>query len=408
MYLESKSAEFPSVQRIPPELSEYKNYRAAERKRTQHENEPWGKKELGYVDQYVSAQVSPEAQDVKERFLTQEINNQFGSDSMIHFVLVRDFESNDELLIEARLNFFREAFTDLSVASRLEEAGVTNRDLRSSVLIDKLKNGSINADLLMDITRVHTAEFERKKELLKEEIPRHLNDFSQKVFEGIDAGWLPLEKEFVVERLKSLQIEVFDPMKTLSQGDHTEGLLRVSAAMVDKNELFLKHVVFHEAMHALSGTSVITYKEKDGKQIFAEQKVGLRLLAIGPNFEKPMPFKKDSQKKTQDIYFTWLNEAVTERLTLKLLGDNIPEEFEEITEDYQIERFKLEQLIRAGVSEELILRAYFENYGLADAEDRSKRGLPAWRQLSVKLTEVGGKLTKNGLKMSDFARLDKR
>jgi tetratricopeptide (TPR) repeat protein len=100
---------------------------------------------------------------------------------------------------------------------------------------------------------------------------------------------------------------------------------------------FVEHVIFHEILHTLSGTS--TQKDTRG---FMYRKIGTAI------------------KASKAIRFSWLNEAITEWMALRLSGYRANGTYKG-SESYIEERKTLQRFLDAGLPEELLVQAYFEN-----------------------------------------------
>lgn len=229
-----------------------------------------------------------------------------------------------------------------------------------------------NNDLWAKVLELHIIMFKERAEVVKEQAERSRKKFLEKAMLAIKAGTLRINEGLLIERVKETAIYVHDYVENSSlaeYGDHAVTLLDTF------KESETEHVVFHELVHSLSGR-IIAKKTMDGFSLpnIEHVKIGLTTKYYDGIF-----------KKTKR---SWLNEAITERKALMLLGDNS-------LANYGIERAGLETLLERGLSEDVLDDAYFENF-----DPDTKTGLPAWKNLMVAIQ-------KNAAAKDQLAWLDK-
>lgn len=156
----------------------------------------------------------------------------------------------------------------------------------------------------------------------------------------------------------------------------------------------LPKILFHELLHAVSGRTVIKSQVVDDIEGYGEftdtdiihQRTGTR---IGSPRGEGLEMKQR---------FHWLNEAVTEQLTWRLLGKKIPEPKSvmerlmskkyEGSATYVPERKLFDLLLQKGstpLDEKLFLAAYFEDF-----DPEKPNPIPAWKAMTKAVRESYG------------------
>ncbi len=215
-------------------------------------------------------------------------------------------------------------------------------------------NKDIPDQLFEEMVRTYVNFWEKKQEEFHEKAPYMLAEFKEKTLQAIKENKLPITQELLEERMDDTRIYLADAMSIgdCTNGDYSvkEGVVRV--AYRDDEEAQEK-TVFHEMVHALSGRTV---RLRSGD--LDHQRNGLVFWVY------------NSKGNKSGKQFRWLNEAVTEEITIELLGIE-PEDAA-----YPRERRYLQELYNQGVSKELVYGAYFENY---DPDSQEK--VPKWKEL---------------------------
>jgi len=137
--------------------------------------------------------------------------------------------------------------------------------------------------------------------------------------------------------------------------------------MAEHGRANLLHTFYHEALHMLSGKTVVTEYEEGAEHLadFEHKKIGLRHVG-----------KKVAR-------FRWLNEAMTEHVTTELTGDH-----DKKYAGYKKELELFELLRTKGKKEiplELFKNAYFENF---DPDQNEQERLRHWKLLRLELAEA--------------------
>lgn len=251
-----------------------------------------------------------------------------------------------------------------------EAAGALGVDAEA-LSVDQAAQGfrdkRIGLELFYRLLKKHIELFYEKVERVTPLVEKFKGEFLAAMAAAIEKGGLPLTEDQLRERLGRDKISFTETLDMPDLGRHIGGYSYIS---VDLSEKRLKHSVFHEQTHAAAGHSIdpSTGRSPEGRQ---EQKSGLAVV-MQLSDQEPMRAR-----------FEWLNEAVTERVTLQLLeqgGESLDEGI------YGPERNVLNSLIEGGVSEELFLRAYFDGHetGLGRMSE-----LPSWAALISRMEEVG-------------------
>lgn len=223
--------------------------------------------------------------------------------------------------------------------------------------------GFLDYQIFEDLCLAYEAYINDQDQILQEREPDLRIEFKKR----IKHSNLPLSEKELDERLDSVQISVEDPI--VSGFKERDGAFYAVNKKAVLNALALsekhreEHVYVHELLHAISGQvfalATVTHESGYESHFVRSARVGLRR-----NEEMSMPG------------FLWLNEAVTEQLTLDLLGGSD-------RGVYRPERDLLSHLIVDGAGEEswdIILKAYFND----DIQDE------AWDDLVRHIDQVFG------------------
>lgn len=200
----------------------------------------------------------------------------------------------------------------------------------------------------------HKDFFKGKKEKLKDELIIALNSASE-------MGWIPLTRDEIIQRIyNDTKFTFLNPNDSLL-GEYVieEGVAKIKGNLPKEN---LFSTLVHESIHALEGRTVKLEFEEEWFEI-EHQRAGVRFF--GENFR-----------------FKWLNEAITEDLSVKITGheDNT----------YGIERELFKFLTSGGkipVPEQKFYNAFFENY---DPDKPYGERIPAWNELQQLLKKSFG------------------
>ncbi len=254
-------------------------------------------------------------------------------------------------LDEERVKRFRaEAETEIggdqivSRAFATAQACVATYAEGSSIQWQYDQKDSVGVKLLQS----HAKHIEHTEKRLQEQFELFEKKFRSLIHQAIAAGQLPLKKEIADEQLNLVQIQVIDyVLANLAElwGEYQsdEHVIRI-ASNVPHDELW--HTYVHEMLHALSGKMETVVLDLKGDEI------GHNQLKGGVHFTG---HSEDVTPTTARPSLWWLNEALTESLTLELIGKR--------EGTYESPRELLDLLIEHGsLDRRIFLNAYFENY----------------------------------------------
>jgi len=229
-----------------------------------------------------------------------------------------------------------------------------------TLLLCSQKN-DISDNLFEEMLRSYVNFWEGKQEEFHEKAPYLLATFKEKALEAIKENKLPINQEYLEERIGETRIYLGDNMSLgeCVNGDYDleDGVVRIAYR---DNKNAQEKTVFHEMIHALSGRTV---RLKGGN--LDHQRFGLGFSTY------------DKQGNKNGKQFRWLNEAVTEEITIELSG------LDHTYASYSVERKYLHDLYSQGVSKKLIYDAYFENY-----DPDSKEKVPKWKELISQIKDT--------------------
>lgn len=196
--------------------------------------------------------------------------------------------------------------------------------------------------------------FEGKREGLREKLINALNSAQEK-------GLIPLTQEEIAERIYDDTKFTFLSRRSplLGEYDLEEGVAKIQRNL--KGE-YLFSTLVHESIHALEGRTV-QLEFEEGWFDIQHQRSGVKFFG-------------------ENSRFRWLDEAITEDLSVKITG------YEDDT--YETERKIFKFLTTGGkipVPEQKFYNAFFENY---DPQKPYGQRIPAWNELQRLLRESFG------------------
>lgn len=245
------------------------------------------------------------------------------------------------------------------------------------------------------ILKHHRDRFIKKVNIFEEKKPHYMRTFFNRLH---DASFIPDYVGQLAEvRLRNTSITLVDALNAKLDEKFGSFSINQNKLVIAEQvpEELEEHVFTHEALHAISGRTILeksyflSDQENEENEIYSHgdimhQRVGLKM------FDEERFFNS----------FHWLNEAVTEQLTLDLLNKND-------SWAYKRERELLTLLRENGAATiplDLFVKAYFENF---DPSKPPGERIPEWKKLYRSINEAyaPGFLTKldafikgNGLK----------
>ncbi len=274
--------------------------------------------------------------------------------------------------------FFEDIIASPAFAGRIREL-VTDTppegDTPKIIIMRKFLSGELDDEVFEEMLRIHVENFKRKTAEFAQKLLEIKARFRSRALEAIASGYLPITVEELDRRMEATTVELCDSVENQFDdfdGDHnveTEHI-RIGSHVP---EAYWDHAITHESIHALSGRTVI--HQSGERPRLGHQRLGVRFASAWAD-----------KKKAR---FRWLNEAITERITIDLLGES--------DGSYDTEREVLQGLIDRGIPREELYRAYFENY-----DAKAAVPIPAWK----KLTETIKEIYPEG--MREFVRLDEQ
>ncbi len=292
--------------------------------------------------------------------IEEELRDAFSSDKQ---TLIWALEGTSYDRGMAALGFFRVAWDDPETGEQLRALMPDEKFVNLQNGASLLKDARLSNELFARILENHKRRFDAEIAGFSAEVTRYKTEFAERALVAISNRDIPISQQLLERRLKETQIILSDPLVDTSGAEYRDGVARASKALEPENR---RHAVFHELTHAISGR-IMGLRDHEGWEKYEEKKTGLHIQAR--RRDRWLPVEK----------LRWLNEAVTEDLTLQLSG-------EDDKGAYVLERAELKNLIDQGVPRGTILQAYFESY---DPEADGEK-LPGWQAMVKNIRDVKG------------------
>ena len=256
-------------------------------------------------------------------------------------------------------------------------------DLESSDFISLetlIERKQISGELWTLILENHGRQFKSRGKRFRETFePGLVKVFRQRVQEAIAQGELPIQPALLEQRIAETTVILRDAIQT--SFDHRSGSYHISNGLVEIDSSLsmvrrakkLTHVYFHEMFHALSGRTIVGEESPFNDDEFT----ALDHTRSGIRFRNP---------QTKVIRFGWLDEALTERLTLRYTKQQGQRKDYPYYHEEELLAF-LSTMGKEAIHERLFLDAYFENL---DPDVPSDTRLPGWKALSTQMEKSWG------------------
>lgn len=257
---------------------------------------------------------------------------------------------NPDAYASAKQHFIANEIAEIITSQYADRAGITWSD----------------KPIFTKILSHHIQEEERREKKLIE-IAKDFRKRFITIFQQSDYASL-VPEQILHERLDNLEVTVLDGLTASFQevsGDYDAHAHAIRIASNLSKE-FIWCVYVHEALHALSGKTEIIDFSKEFPDLLTslDTKVGLDLSTKSTLIY--------SETNIKQPHLIWLNEAMTESVTMSLVGGKD-------MRIYKYERDLLDLLVSTGgIPRDVITKAYFENF---EGERLPNHPTPALKQL---------------------------
>lgn len=229
-----------------------------------------------------------------------------------------------------RLQLIIDEAAELCSMKYIRAAQQNNKEdiLSDDILLTIIKNN-------IETWKKQSVEFEKEAKIMKEK-------FMYQIKNKIDNDELSLPFDYVKKMADTSEFQVVDPVSAKLRevyGDYVPETHTIRMSLSTPKDV-RQHVFTHEMTHALSGKQeILSYYTDIPKQMMSD----LENIRVGTRL-------KDK--------FTWLNEALTEKISLEIIDKP---EIESVfyTDERKILNFLIDHL---KIPKELFYDAYFENF----------------------------------------------
>lgn len=220
----------------------------------------------------------------------------------------------------------------------------------------KVISHELPPDFLYRVAKRHTEQMAKRVARAERLVEEYKQEFLQAVRNGVEQGWLPVDLNRAARRLELVKGRIIDQIsrpRSATLGNHSnDGVIGLSSIQFTQEKKDrLRKTIFHEFTHEIAGKSIQIQEVKDGDRV-VDARVHDRKQGV--SFAPYDSF---------DHRYTWLNEAITEWLAVRLSGyDGDQDDFSfQGSYSYAAERVELDRLFRSGLEESVALQAYFED-----------------------------------------------
>ncbi len=355
----------------------------------------WGELDLEFYTYRVDSlrRNQKAGKDVVE-FWTSEVEEHKNKIRAIFSNLVAIYDVALQIADEKRIDFINQELVDMfsgdPTSKNLSDyLGLTPNQLTADGIRTALKDWSIPFEFLIDALKrhhKHIQERERAAEIFLEKVKANVIVALEKANKE---GWLAVVIEKIKKRFNHAHTMVMDrlndPFSTTVAHHETTGVIGVySEQLIDIEPKTLQKNMMHELLHDASGNAL--------KHILSSLTVESQESGDWKNSVELVVSNKSgvSRKTLEGVRFVWLNEAITEWLTLRLsrFSNNKPDSFSNYkgSSSYTDERKELDRLFALGLEENIVLRAFFEDAQVGDGNDQP----PYFTKLLERINQLEG------------------
>ncbi len=293
-------------------------------------------------------------------------NSPFYNDEEKGKLVSKELAELKEVLAEKQENAWMSPYVEVFIRKRRKDVPSEHRD----ALVEDWLNDprSIPDNVVEDMLSHHIEELRREQTLFEAQLPKLISNFRKRIEPLIEKGYV--NRDVVEERISRAKMVIYDPLRSeedaQGEGFHFQNTDVVGVRRPINFTKDLEEVITHEWFHLLSGRVYVGVSRGDYNHAIA-----IRAGFMQDRF--PQEGKSFSSKR--NAKYSWLNEAMTQELTVGTLG--IVEKFKEI---YGDERDLFSLLMKKGKEKipfDLFLRAYFENDDPQAGEDQRLERLGA-------------------------------
>jgi hypothetical protein len=236
------------------------------------------------------------------------------------------------------------------------------RDTLAGLAVDAL--AALSNEQYETLLRAHTEVIRTAIESRQPEMEALQESFLVRLEERVEAGIIPITIEEARNRLALAKPQLIDPWELNHSGsrigdyDYASGNLRLDASLPPD---VLATTYDHEAFHILAGKTV--------KSSFNQDEDSDIVMSVGPEIAPNITHNERDEVVHRKRRFEWLNEALTEQLSMDLRGGE--------TGTYS-ELRRILDLLNTHIPRSYFYAAYFEDF-------KPGEGTPAWGELQRQL-----------------------
>ncbi len=244
------------------------------------------------------------------------------------------------------------------------------------LLMDAMRRGDLPDDLHERLLQIHVENFKKKQAVFEKKLPALLKSVKKDLLTGIRKKQLPITPELIEARISESTTRLQDVLRAHLKEIWGEYIGHTGKIHIAESvpEGYVEDVLMHETLHALAGRTAFLerYMDEENKN---ESAYGGTLDSVAHQ-RTGVGFNEDPSLGSAER-FKWLDEAITERLTMQLTKTPAG--------SYPKERLLLDLLLFRGkypIDPHFFVDAYFENYDPGNTEK-----VPAWKTMMFVITK---------------------